>query len=104
MKPLRLCIDASNLRSGGTVTHLVELLRVAEPAQHGFLEVVVFAGSAVLSRIEERDWLRKVADPLLEQSQDPFRDRRHVHRAFWQRFKLRRLAEAAGCDLLFVPG
>jgi glycosyltransferase involved in cell wall biosynthesis len=104
IKPLRLCIDASNTRAGGTVTHLVELLRVAEPAQHGFGEVVVFAGSAVLSNIENRPWLRKVAEPLLEQSNDPFRDRRHLYRAFWQRFKLRRLAEGVNCDLLFVPG
>lgn len=103
-KPLRLCIDASNIRAGGTLTYLVELLRVAEPAQHGFVEVIVFSGSAVLSKIENRHWLRKVADPLLEQSNDPFRDRRHVYRAFWQRFKLHRLAEDMSCDLLFVPG
>jgi glycosyltransferase involved in cell wall biosynthesis len=103
-EPLRLCIDASNLRAGGTVTHLIELLRVAEPVRHGFVEVVIFAGSAVLGKIENRDWLRKVADPLLEQSRDPFSDRRHVQRAFWQRFKLRRLAQAMNCDLLFVPG
>jgi glycosyltransferase involved in cell wall biosynthesis len=104
IEPLRLCIDASNIRAGGTVTYLVELLRVAEPAQHGFSEVVVFAGSAVLTKIENRHWLRKLAHPLLEQSNDPFRDRRQLHRAFWQRFKLRRLAEGMSCDLLFVPG
>jgi glycosyltransferase involved in cell wall biosynthesis len=101
---LQMCIDASNLRAGGTVTHLVELLRAADPPSHGFERVIVYGGSAVLGKIEERPWLQKIADPLLEQSSDPFRDRRHLQRAFWQRFRLRRLARAAGCDVLFVPG
>ena len=100
----RLCIDASNLRAGGTVTHLIELLRAAQPASHGFGEVVVWAGSAVLGRIEDRPWLRKVSDPLLEQAANPFLDRRHLQRAYWQRFKLARLARQERCDLLFVPG
>lgn len=100
----RLCIDASNLRSGGTVTHLIELLRAAQPTDHGFSEVVVCAGSAVLRKIEDRPWLRKLGDPLLEQADDPFRDRRHLQRAFWQRFRLARLARSTGCDLMFVPG
>lgn len=100
----RLCIDASNLRAGGTVTHLIELLRAGEPTSLGFGEVLVWAGSAVLGRIEDRPWLRKVSDPLLEQDANPFRDRRHLQRAYWQRFKLPRLARREGCDLLFVPG
>lgn len=101
---MRVGIDASNLRAGGTVTHLVELLRAAEPARHGIHEVIVWAGSAVLSRIEDRPWLRKAADPLLEQAKNPYLDRRHLQRAFWQRYRLRRLAQASQCELLFVPG
>lgn len=101
---MRIGIDASNLRSGGTVTHLIELLRAADPAKFGLEEVVIWAGSAVLSKIEDRPWLRKCPQPLLEQAKNPFLDRRHLHRAYWQRFKLGKLARAARCDLLFVPG
>jgi hypothetical protein len=36
-----LGIDASNIREGGGVTHLVELLRSVDPLVHGFSQVVV---------------------------------------------------------------
>ena len=101
---MRVGIDASNLRAGGALTHLVELLRGARPAESGFDEVIVWGGSSVLSQLEDRSWLRKVPQPLLEQAANPFRDRRHLHRAFWQRFRLRKLAKSAACDVLFVPG
>jgi len=101
---MRVGIDASNLRAGGTATYLIELLRAANPPDLGFDEVVVWAGSAVLNKIEDRQWLRKSPQQLLEQAANPFSDRRHLLRAYWQRFKLRKLAELAGCDLLFVPG
>lgn len=91
-----LGIDASNLRAGGGITHLVELLRAANPQAHAFCRVIVWSGAATLNKIEERDWLRKEHDPLL--------DRALHFRVYWQRFKLAKLAKAAGCDMLFVPG
>lgn len=89
-------IDASNIRVGGGVTHLVELLRAAEPLAHGFSKVIVWAGQATLRRIEDRPWLVKSCQPLL--------DRSLPYRIFWQRFRLSRLARGVACDLLFVPG
>lgn len=91
-----LGIDAFNIRAGGGVTHLVELLRAADPLVHGFKQVVVWGGMATLAKIDDRDWLIKVNDPFL--------DRGLLYRAFWQRFRLKQLAERAGCDVLFVPG
>jgi glycosyltransferase involved in cell wall biosynthesis len=99
-----LGIDASNIRAGGTVTHLAELLRAADALAHGFTTVVVWASSSTLAQLADRPWLKKVAEPLLEQSADPFRDRRHLLRAYWQRFLLRRRVVAEKCDVLFVPG
>jgi glycosyltransferase involved in cell wall biosynthesis len=101
---MRVGIDASNIRAGGTTTHLIELLRAADPPQFGCDEVVVWGGTAVLKRIEERPWLRKITHPLLEQAANPYRDRRHLQRAFWQRFLLRRLLVERKCDVLLVPG
>lgn len=99
-KPCRsagiLGIDASNIRAGGGVTHLVELLRAARPESYGFGRVIVWGGSETLSQLEDRNWLSKASDPLL--------NRALPYRSFWQRFKLKRLAEAAGCSVLFVPG
>jgi glycosyltransferase involved in cell wall biosynthesis len=93
---VHLAIDASNIRAGGGVTHLVELLRAAQPQEHGFKRVIVWGGAATLSRIEQRPWLDKVHEPLL--------DRSLIVRSYWQRFRLGRLATSAGCDVLFVPG
>jgi len=91
-----LGIDASNLRRGGGVTHLVELLRAADPLVHGFSRVFVWAGQATLDSIEDRAWLTKVHLPVLE--------RGTIARVIWQRVKLSAMARAVRCDLLFVPG
>ncbi|MBU3918010.1 glycosyltransferase family 4 protein [bacterium] len=91
-----LGIDAFNLRAGGGVTHLIEVLRTVEPSVHGFDQVVVWGGAMTLEKIDDRDWLRKVHDPYL--------DRGLFYRVFWQRFRLRKLVLQAGCSVLFVPG
>jgi glycosyltransferase involved in cell wall biosynthesis len=91
-----LGIDASNIRRGGGITHLAELLSAAQPTKHGFSRVIVWSGSKTLAQIEDRDWLLKVYDPLL--------DRSLPWRIFWQRVQLKKLAQSTGCNLLFVPG
>lgn len=91
-----LGIDASNIRRGGGITHLVELLRVAQPQAHGFARVIVWGGRQTLAQIEERAWLTKTEPAPLNRSL-PWR-------ALWQRFRLAPLARAAGCDVLFAPG
>jgi glycosyltransferase involved in cell wall biosynthesis len=93
---MRLGIDASNIRVGGGVTHLVELLHAADPVAHGFSQVIVWSGQATLGRIEDRPWLVKSHQPLLDKSLP--------HRTFWQFFRLSKLAREAKCKVLFVPG
>jgi glycosyltransferase involved in cell wall biosynthesis len=89
-------IDASNIRGGGGVIHLVELLGEANPTEHGFSQVIVWSGQATLRRIEDRPWLLKSHQSLL--------DRSLPHRTFWQLSRLDTLAREAECDVLFVPG
>ncbi len=89
-------IDAFNIRAGGGVTHLVELLRAADPITHGFKRIIIWGGAALLAKIEDRDWLFKIHEPLL--------DCGLPCRAFWERFRLKKLARQAGCDVVFVPG
>ena len=77
-----LGIDASNLRAGGGVTHLVELLRAADPQVHGFERAIVWGGAATLSKIEDRDWLGKVHDTDLDRGLPYRRERQNrVERA-----------------------
>src|SRR3989441_191180 len=94
-RTLRLGIDASNLRAGGGVTHLAELLASAHPVEHGFSEVVVWGGAETLSRLQKPRWLRAVHVDAC--------DRGVFGRLAWQRTKLDRAARQA-CDVLFVPG
>lgn len=91
-----LGIDASNIRSGGGLTHLVELLQAADPINDGFSKVVVWSGKSTLGRIEDRPWLVKSYQPLL--------DKALPWRIFWQQFRLATLAKDSGCDMLFAPG
>ena len=56
MMGLTLGIDASNIRAGGGVTHLAELLRAAVPAEHGFDEVIVWSNEGTLAKLDERPW------------------------------------------------
>ncbi len=93
---MRLGIDASNIRSGGGITHLVELLRAANPITYGFDSVVVWASSSTLARIEPRPWLIGRQEPVLELH--------YLRRAFWQRRRLGVLARLERCDVLFAPG
>jgi glycosyltransferase involved in cell wall biosynthesis len=91
-----LGIDGSNVRGGGGITHLSEMLQSADPKLHGFNKVVLWGGSKTLTQIEDRNWLIKAHDPIL--------DRGLVYRVFWQKFRLKALATQRGCNLLFVPG
>lgn len=95
-KLLTIGIDATNLRRGGGVTHLVELLRSAQPANFGIERVIVWGGRSTLNALEDHPWLDKRNPPEL--------DRGLVRRSLWQRYSLSTAARDAGCDVLFVPG
>lgn len=86
-----LGIDSSNLRSGGTVCHLVEVLRAARPLDYGFSKVVVWGEKSLLEKIEPKEWLVKKYEKDL--------DLGLFKRLKWQFFMAGKLAEAEGCDL-----
>ena len=91
-----LGIDASNIRSGGAIENLVQLLKVINPRDYGFSRVQIWSGKDTLSYIDDRIWLKKVHEPLLDNSL--------VYRLFWQFSRLTKLLHSAKCDILFVPG
>lgn len=93
---LTLGIDASNLRGGGGVTHLRELLGNANPRAHGFSHVVVWGSKSTLSVLNSSDWLIARNPQLLEGS--------YAKRLLWQAFCLPRLASNEKCDIVFAPG
>jgi glycosyltransferase involved in cell wall biosynthesis len=93
---LKVGIDASNLRQGGGVTHLMELLAAANPFDQGIVEVFVWGGDKTLDRLPHRPWLTKYTPKSLN---GPL-----WSRVWWQVFCLSREVRNAGCSILFVPG
>lgn len=89
-------IDATNLRRGGGITHLVELLRVAQPERLGIKKVVLWGGCSTLNMVEDRLWLEKLNPAALNKGL--------LQRTLWQRFGLSKAAREVQCDVLFVPG
>ena len=92
---MRVGIDASNIRAGGGLTHLIEVLDHATPSDSNVVEVVVWSTKESLDKMPNREWLIKDYQPMLNKSL--------VYRVFWQKFILPKLASRK-CDILFCPG
>lgn len=94
--PMRVGIDASNLRGGGGVTHLRELLRACDPERDHFSEITVWGGKVTLGKLPNNvAWLKLRHVPML--------DRALLARIWWRHTHLPKLAHQA-CDILFIPG
>lgn len=91
-----LAIDASNLNEGGGITHLVEMLRAADPESEGISKVMLWARKSTVSQLPLKPWLECFSPAALEGSK--------IARLIWQRRDLERDLIRSGCDLLFVPG
>lgn len=91
-----LGIDASNIRAGGGVTHLVQWLRATTLPMDGVRKIVVWGQPEVLEMLPEHSWLEKI--PAGRGYGGP------LYRLFWQQVILPRMIRAAGCHVLFSPG
>ncbi len=94
MKQFTVGIDASNIRAGGGLTYLCNLLGAREEGGFADVKVIVWGGRKTLDRLPSRSWITKSYQPALDEAL-PSRVR-------WQQRRLGQLA--AGCDVLFVPG
>lgn len=91
-----LGIDAFNIKSGGGVTHLVEMLSKSNPYKYNFNKVIIWGNSKLLNKIEDREWLQKEYVGTL--------NRGLFCRAFWHRFKQAKAARNLNCDIVYAPG
>lgn len=92
---MRIGIDASNLRSGGAVRHLVHLLAAADPGKHGVERMHVWGTPSLLGRLGRPGWLRVHPIPVRADLVAP--------RVLWQMLFLP-VSANRNCDLLFAPG
>ena len=93
---MRLAIDASNIRQGGGVTHLSQLLSAAEPGDAGIHQITVWACAATLAQLPDKPWLTKLSPAWTEA--ELFR------RLLGQQLLLGQEIARRGCYALFSPG
>lgn len=63
---MKLAIDASNIRKGGGVTHLQEVLNAADFTKYGFSKIVLWAPQSTLDRVGVINGLESKTHPLIE--------------------------------------
>lgn len=93
---LHLGIDATNIRQGGGITHLSQLLGAGDPIAAGISQVTVWAGQSTVAALPERPWLSKQSAPWMEAGLP--------RRIAGQQLQLPRSLVRAGCHILFSPG
>lgn len=96
MNLYKLGIDAINIRAGGGITHLSQLLSSAQPLEFGINKIVVWSGHRTLEKLPDRKWLEKVYVPLADMPLPA--------RVLWQRILLPKYLRRHRCDALFSPG
>jgi glycosyltransferase involved in cell wall biosynthesis len=91
---LKLVIDASNIFSGGGLTHLKEFISHIKPEGFNIEQIILWAPSLTLEQVVERHFLIKQNHPLLNKS--------YIHRYLWKYLVLKR-ALTKDC-ILYIPG
>jgi glycosyltransferase involved in cell wall biosynthesis len=94
MSDLKVAIDATRVKSGGGVAHLLGILAVEDISAHGIQQVHIWAYQQLLDRLPNRSWLIKHCPKVTEQSL--------IKQIYWQAFKLADEIKRAGCQILFA--
>jgi glycosyltransferase involved in cell wall biosynthesis len=89
-------IDASNIRSGGGVTHLVNLLKCVDIDNNSVNHIVVWSCNNTIQQIYKHPKVIVVHVPIL--------DYNLIFRMIWQRWLLPRQILKHNCNILFSPG
>lgn len=92
----RIGIDLSNIRLGGGITHIRELLQNVDLNAHAIDKVILWGSESTLNQLPKYDWLEKCNPIFLEQGL--------FLRIIWQTFFLSSAAKKKGCSVLFIPG
>jgi len=91
-----LGIDAMNIRDGGGLTHLYEILNCAATETLYFDQVIVWGNETCIQQLPKKNWLKKV-NPL------PGR-KSGLATTLWQIFALGKEARKSNCSMLFIAG
>lgn len=92
----KIAIDASNIRLGGGVTHLVGIINSLGDIDAKDLIVCVWCSRETASQLHPRSWLEIRTPPILSKGL--------LWRTFWQQIRLPKDLEKVKADILFAPG
>ena len=90
-----LCIDGYNIRSGGGLSHLIEILKHYIKRPEYFSRLVIFSSLETLEKLPNSKRIKKISTPS---SQNFFK------MLFWQFLIFPKLLKNEKCHSLFVPG
>jgi glycosyltransferase involved in cell wall biosynthesis len=93
---LHIGIDASNIRAGGGITHLYELLNSTNPELNNISQITVWSNYKTLSSLPDKAFLKKNYVKLL--------DKNIVFRIYWILFIKNNVIKKSDIDILFIPG
>jgi glycosyltransferase involved in cell wall biosynthesis len=93
MKLIKVAVDASRVRSGGGIAHLLGIFEITHPSEFGIKEIHVFSYQKLLDQLPQQPWLIKHHPLELEGSL--------FQQSWWQGMRLRKEIKQAGCDILF---
>jgi len=91
---LKVAIDASRVKSGGGIAHLLGILNVDDMSVYGIGEVHVWAYCKLLDLLPDKPWLVKHCPNVTQQSL--------LKQIYWQAFKLSKEIIQARCEILFA--
>jgi glycosyltransferase involved in cell wall biosynthesis len=89
-------IDACNIRQGGGLTHLIELLNESNPVKHNFSKIIIWSSTNTLSNLPNHYWIEKKSHCLLEKN--------FIFSFIFQMFFLKKQLKMNYCKIVFVPG
>ncbi|GAB7562664.1 glycosyltransferase family 1 protein [Methylobacillus methanolivorans] len=95
-RKLHIGIDASNIRSGGGLTHLVRLLNAADQDGTSLARVTIWTSSRTAQQLPRHAWITPVTPAWCNGGL--------LHQAIGQQYHLPRELKIAGCHVLFSPG
>lgn len=93
---MRIVIDATNLRDGGGVTHLTQILNCSNLIEKPFEEIIVLGCKQTLAQIDDRPYIKKIHKKIFEKN--------YVIRVLWLFIKFDGFLKQVKADLLFAPG
>jgi glycosyltransferase involved in cell wall biosynthesis len=89
-------IDATNLRQGGGITHIVEILRNFDIQDSPIQQVTIWCDASLAKYFPRKKWIVVQSNALI--------DGNRIVRFFWQQLLMSKAMLAKGCDIGFFPG